>query len=79
MKCNCLKCNKDTENINPIVSNTCNGKAMLLSKCEKFGSRKSSFIENQEAKGMLSNLVIITPLSKMRALGEAFLQCLQKL
>ena len=29
----CLKCRKNTENINPRVSKTSNGKTMLLSKC----------------------------------------------
>ena len=33
MKSYCLKCRKDTENINPSVSKTCNGRTMLLSKC----------------------------------------------
>ena len=35
MKSYCLKCKKDTENIDPRVSNTSNGKIMLLSKCTK--------------------------------------------
>ena len=34
MRSYCLKCRKDTENINPKVSSTSNGKALLLSKCE---------------------------------------------
>ena len=51
MKSYCLKCKKDAENINPTVLNTSNGKTMLLSKCEKWGSKKSRFINNQEAKG----------------------------
>ena len=34
------KCKKDTENINPIVSNTSNGKIMLLSKYTKWRSKK---------------------------------------
>ena len=50
MKSYCLKCKKDAENINPRVSNTSNGKTMLLSKCSKCGSKKSRFIKNQEAK-----------------------------
>ena len=49
----------------PRVSNTGNGKTMLLSKCAKGGSTKSRFIKNQEAKGLLSNLSIRTPLSKV--------------
>ena len=34
--------------------NTSNGKTMILSKCAKCGSKKSRFIKNQEAKGLLS-------------------------
>ena len=64
-----LKHNKDTENINPRVSNTSNGKTMLLSTCAKSGSKKSRFIENHEAKGLLSNFGIRTPLSKGPLLG----------
>ena len=33
MKSYCLKCRKDTENINPRVLGTSNGKAMILSTC----------------------------------------------
>ena len=32
MKLYCLKCRKDTENINPRVSKRSNGKIMLLSR-----------------------------------------------
>ena len=70
MKSYCFKCRKDTENINPIVSGTSNGKAMILSKCAICGSKKSRFIKNQEAKGLLSNLGIKTPLSKVPILGD---------
>ena len=65
MKSYCLKCREDTENINPRVSNTSSGKTMLLSKCSICGSKKSKFIKNQEAKGLLSNLGIRAPLSKV--------------
>ena len=34
MKSYCLKCRKDTENINPRVSKTSNGRTMVLSKCK---------------------------------------------
>ena len=57
----CLKCKKDTGNINPRVSNTSNGKTVLLSKCAKCGSKKSRFIRNQEAKGLFSNLGLRAP------------------
>ena len=56
MKSYCLKCRKDTENINPRVSNTSNGKTMILSKCSICGRKKSRFIKKKEAKGLLSNL-----------------------
>ena len=69
----CLKCKKKkkkTENIDPVVSSTSNGKVMVLSKCAICGSKKSRFIKNQEAKGLLSNLGIKTPLSKVPILGD---------
>ena len=43
---------------------------MLLSKCAKCGSEKSRFIKNQEAKGLLRNLGIRTPLSNVPLLGD---------
>ena len=64
MKTYCLKCRKDTENINPKIASTSNGKAMILSNCVICGSKKSRFMKNQEAKGLISNLGIKTPLSK---------------
>ena len=70
MKSYCLKCRKDTENINPSVSNTSNGRTMILSKCAICGSKKSRFIKNQEAKGLLSNLDFRTPLSKVPILSD---------
>ena len=65
-----FKVQKDTKNINPRVSNTRIGKTMLLSKCAKCESEKSRFITNQETKGLLSNLGIRTPLSKVPLLGD---------
>ena len=70
MKSYCLKCRKNTENINSRVSNTSNGRTMILSKCAICGSKKSRFIKNQEAKGLLSNLGIRTPFSKVPILGD---------
>ena len=70
MKFYCLKCRIDTENINARVSNTSNSKTMLLSKCAKCGSKKSRFIKNREVKGLLSNLGLRTPLSKVPLLGD---------
>ena len=70
MESYCLKCKKYTKNINPQVSSTSNGKLMILSKCAICISKKSKFIKNQEAKGLLSNLGIKTPLSKVPLLGD---------
>ena len=70
MKSYCLKCRKNTENINPRVSKASNGRTMALSKCAICGNKKSRFIKNQEAKGLLSNLGIRTPLSKVAILGN---------
>ena len=65
MKSFCLKCRKNTGNISPRVSKTSNGRTMILSKCAMCGSKKSRFIENQEAKGLLSNLGVRMPLRKV--------------
>ena len=70
MKSYCLKCRKNTENINPRVSKTSNGRTMLLSKCAICGSKKSRFIKDQETKGLLNNLGVRTPLSKVSVLGD---------
>ena len=59
----CLKCRKNTKNINPNISGTSNGKAMVLSNCAIYGSKKSKFIKKQEANGLLSSSGIKTPLS----------------
>ena len=70
MESYCLKCKKYTKNINPQVSSTSNGKLMILSKCAICGSKKSKFIKNQDAKGILSSVGIKTPLSKIPVLGD---------
>ena len=63
----CLKCRRNTESVNPKVSN---GKAMILSTCAICGSKKSKFIKEQQAKGLLSNLGLRTPLNKIPVLGD---------
>ena len=65
-----MKCRKDTENINPRVSNASNGRKTILSKCAICGSKRSRFIKNQEATGLLRNLGIRTPLSKVPILSD---------
>ena len=70
MKSHCLKCRKNTENINPRVLKISNGRTMLLSKCTICDSKKSRFIKSQEAERPLSNLGVRTPLSKVPILGD---------
>ena len=66
----CLKCKKNTESINPKVSKTTNSKAMILSTCAICRRKKSKFIKEQQAKGLLSNLGLRTPLNKIPVFGD---------
>ena len=43
---------------------------MVLSKCAICGSKKSRLIKNQEAKGLLRNLGVRAPLSKLPILSD---------
>ena len=70
MKSYCSKCRKDIENTDPKLSASSNGRAMILSKCAICGSKKSRFIKNQEAKGVLSNFGVQTPLTEVPILGD---------
>ena len=57
----CLKCGKNTESKNLKIVNTKNGRIILLSICAVWDSKKSKFINEQEASGLLGSLGIITP------------------
>ena len=46
---------------------------MLLSKCVMCDSKKSKFIKQQEASGLLSSLEKKTPLNEMSLLGPLLL------
>ena len=70
MESYCLKYRKRSENINPQVSRTSNGKIMILSKCAICNRKKSKFINKQEEKGFLSKLGVKTPFSKFPILGD---------
>ena len=50
----CLKCKKNTKNVDAKMMKTKNGRLMLLSKCAVCGSKKSKFMEEQEAEGLLN-------------------------
>ena len=65
MKTYCVKCRKDTENIDPKIARTKNNRLAMQSKCSVCGIKKPRFVKEHEAKGLLSNLGITTPLSKI--------------
>ena len=65
----CLKCKKNTENVNPRVSKTTNGRTVIVSNCTVCGSNKSKFVKKQEVNGLLNSLVINARLSKIPLLG----------
>ena len=69
METYCVKCRKNTENLNPKIFKTKNGRLMMQSKCLKCEFKKSIYLKQQEAKGLLSNLGIKTPLSKIPLLN----------
>ena len=51
---------------------TKNNKLIMQSKCSVCGIKKLRFVKEQEAKGLLSNLGIKTPLSKIPLLNVLF-------
>ena len=71
MKTYCVKCRRDTENIDPKTVRTKNNRLLMQSKCS-VGIKNSRFVKEQEAKALLSNLGIKTPLSKITLLNVLF-------
>ena len=72
MKTYCVKCRKDTENIDPTMVREKNNRLIMQSKYSVCGIKKSRFVKEQEAKGLLSNLGIKMPLSKILLLNVLF-------
>ena len=72
MKTYCVKCRKGTEKIDQKMVRTKNNRLIMQSKCSVCGIKKSKFVKEQEAKGLLSNLGIKTPLSKIPLLNVLF-------
>ena len=52
MKTYCVKCRKDTENLNSKTFKTKNNRLLLQSKCTDCGIKKSRFVKDQETKGL---------------------------
>ena len=72
MKIYCAKCRTKTENLDSKIFKTKNGRLIMQSKCIEYGFKNSRFLKEQEAKNLLSNLGIKTPLSKMPLLNVLF-------
>ena len=72
MKTYCLKCKNDTEIIDPKIVKTKNNRLLMQTDCSDCRNKKSRFVKEQEAKGLLSNLGIKTPLSKIPLLNVLF-------
>ena len=69
MKPYCLKRKKDSENLDSKIFKTKNNRIIMQSKCNDCGNKKSRFIKEPEAEGLLNNLGIRTPFSKLPILG----------
>ena len=68
----CVKCKKDTQNIDQKMFRTKNNRLIMQTKCPVCGIKRSRFVKEQKAKGILSNLGIRTPLSKIPLLNFLF-------
>ena len=66
----CIKCGENTKDIILQVSRDINDGIIILSECALCGNKKSKLIKEQEAKGLLNNLVIKKLLSKIPILRE---------
>ena len=72
MKTYCVKCRKNTENLNSKIFKTKNGRLIMQSKCTECRFKKLRFVKEQETKGLLTNLGIKTPLSKIPLINVLF-------
>ena len=68
----CLACRKYTKNNNPKVVRNKQNRLLMESNCATCNSKKSRFIKEQQAMGILSKLAIKTPLSKVLLLNILF-------
>ena len=61
----CLVCRGYTKSINPKIVRNRQNRYIIQSNCITCGSKKSRFIKEQKALGILRNLGIKTPLSQV--------------
>ena len=72
MKTYCVKCKTNTDNIDSKIFRTKNNRLLMQSKCSVCKNKKSRFVKEQEAKGLLSELGIKTPFIKIPLLNVLF-------
>ena len=78
MKTYWVKCRKDIDNIDPKIVRKKSNRLFMQSKYSICGIKKSRFVKEQEAKGLLSNLEIKTTLSKIPLLNVLFwIRCIK--
>ena len=68
----CLVCKDYIKSINPKIVRNRQNRYIIQSNCTTCGSKKSRFIKEQKALGILSNLGIKTPLSQVNLLKILF-------
>ena len=68
----CLACRKYTKIINPERVRNKHNRSMIQSNCAVCGNKKSRFIKEHQAMGLLSDLGIKTPLNKVPLLNILF-------
>ena len=72
MKTYCVKCKTNTDNIDPKMFRTKTNRLLMQSICSVCKNKKSRFVKEQDAKGLLSNFGIKTPFSKIPSLNVLF-------
>ena len=68
----CVKCRRNTENLDSTIFKTKAGTLIMQSKCTECGVQKSRFVKEQEAKVLLSNLDIKRVFGKVPLLNVLF-------
>ena len=72
MKTYCVKCKKDTDNIDPKIFKGKNNRLIMQSKCSVCKNKKLRFVKEQDAKVLLSSLGTKMPFSKILLLNVLF-------
>ena len=67
-----MKCKSDTENVNSEMFRTKNNRLIMQSKCSACEIKRTKIVKEQKKKGLLSNLGIRIPLSKIPLLNVLF-------